>query len=300
MRALLLALVLVGCGSGAVSDPSTAPQAPALSVSPPAATAYPKQPTTFIVAGGIAPYTATSSNQAIVPSPTVSNGGFTIIPAAVSAQTIVTLTVHDSASHSQTVQVTVEPLANAPLVVRPATIAFQGTAPSTCASSIQADVLIFGGQPPYVISQPPNFLVSPLVLPSSGRVTVTANGRCSAGEPLAVIDSLGSSATVTLSNTQAAAVAPTPFSVAPLGVTLNSCQDSASVLLLGGSGHYFAASGNSAVAAGAFGTNFGIIFRNVVAAGTTVATPVPVVFSDGASSQTVIVTLAPGARGDCQ
>lgn len=307
MRALLAALVLAGCGSGAVTDPSTIPPPPLpqpLVVSPPSAVTYPQQPTLFVISGGRSPYFVSSSNQAIVPNPSFIDNVFTTVPRNVTAQTVLTLTVRDSASASVPVQLIVDPLASAPLTARPTNIVFQGSAPGTCASGISSDIIVFGGQPPYTVSQPPDFQVTPALLTTNpGRVLVTSTGNCSTGEPLAIVDSLGAGVVLNVSNLKAPAVVTPPlpaFSVGPATVSLNSCTDSANVALIGGTGRYFAASGNSAVIAEVTGSNIGLIFRAKVTAGTTVATPVSVVFSDGASTQPVTVTLNAGATGDCQ
>jgi hypothetical protein len=84
--------------------------------------------------------------------------------------------------------------------------------------------------------------------------------------------------------------------VSPTEVTLNSCNDTANVALVGGSGSYFAASGNSAVQATVSG-NTGSIKRRS-ATGVT-ASPVSVAFSDGQLTRQVTVNLVGAGAGVC-
>ena len=209
---------------------------------------------------------------------------------------------------TQRTSVTIAPSSNAPLNAQPNAIVFQGTTPQTCASGISADVIVFGGRPPYLISQPGSFTVSPTtVMQSGGRFTVTANGQCSAGSQIAIVDSNGATVSVTASNTLSAVPAPTPptvpeFAVAPTEVTLNSCTDSASVTAVGGTGAYFASSGNSAVGVTQGGDGRTFTIRRVDRPGVTtpVSSPVTVAVSDGRSLREVEVTLSPAAQvADC-
>lgn len=193
----------------------------------------------------------------------------------------------------------IAPSSNAPLNAQPNTIVFQGVAANTCASGISADVIVFGGRPPYSISQPGSFQVSPtLVTSNPGRFTVTAIGFCSAGSQIAVVDTNGATVTVTASNTISsvpAPPAPTPvtFTVSPSSVTLTNCDDVANVAITGGSGSYFAASGNSQVTASVPG-NTGVIRRlkNATPPGPrTAPASVDVTFSDGITSRVVNVSV---------
>jgi hypothetical protein len=195
---------------------------------------------------------------------------------------------------------------NAALNAQPNSITFQGTAPNTCASGTQADVIVFGGKPPYSISNPGVFTVSPTVVTSNpGRFTVTATGQCSAGSQIAIVDANGATTNVTVTN-KLSDVQPTPtptFTVAPTTVSLGSCSDRASVALTGGTGNYFAASGSGAlVAAVGFdssGNAVGVIQR-AVPSDAPGAGPFSVAFSDGQASRTVTVNLTgPAANGGC-
>jgi len=163
------------------------------------------------------------------------------------------------------------------------------------------------------VTRPPGFNVTPLqVNASGGRVTVTSTGQCArtgssaggvtvpdAGQTISIIDSGGASASVVLHNDPAPSTVQTnPFSVGPTAVNLSTCDQFAAIALAGGSGSYFAASGNSAVAAtvtvsgSSFSTgSYGVINRerNTSTGG---ISSIPVTFSDGQTVQTVTVTLS--------
>ena len=192
--------------------------------------------------------------------------------------------------------IAVSPSANVPLTASPTTIAFQGSTANTCASGTSADVIIFGGLPPYSVSQPAGFIVSPTIVTSNpGRFTVTATGTCSGGSAIGIVDTTGASTTVTVTNTLSTTPAPTQatFTVSPTSVTLATCPDVASVAISGGTGQYFATSSSSSVFAtvtpnstgGATGT-----IRRASGRMNGSATPT-VAFSDGQSSKPVTVTL---------
>jgi hypothetical protein len=200
---------------------------------------------------------------------------------------------------TQRTSVSIAPASNAPLNAQPNTIVFKGLAANTCASGIQADVIVFGGRPPYQISQPGSFNVSPTVVTQNpGRFTVGATGQCSTGSTIAVVDALGSTVSVTVQNTLSD-VAPTPvpaFAVSPSSVSLNSCTDTANVTLVGGSGTYFGASGSGNVVVAVSGSIGSIRRRGATGA---TATPVNVAFSDGQTTRQVTVDLTGAALGPC-
>lgn len=274
-----------------------------ISVSPSSATLYSNLPTTFVVSGGNGAYFVTSSNQGVVPNVPFFGNSFVVVPNTVAADTPVTLSVGDTGtSIPVAVALVVKPITTAPLSAKPGTIAFQGIAPGTCASGIDADVIVSGGNPPYAISQPGVFNVFPLVVTTNpGRFTVRATGQCSAGAQIAVVDTAGGSATVTASNILSTAPAPTPpaqtaFAVSPTTVTLTGCKDVARILIVGGSGSYIVASGNDSVLAGVESNNTGAIRR---APALQAPATVLVAFSDGVTVRNVTVTLETAAQGLC-
>lgn len=213
-----------------------------------------------------------------------------------SAQTAMILVTDLSSGFSQRASLAIAPGSNAPLNAQPNTIVFKGVAPSTCASGINADVIVFGGRPPYSISQPGSFAVSPSVVTSNpGRFTVAAIGQCSAGSQIAVVDANGATVSVTASNSLSDVVATptptptTPMAASPSSVTLDSCNAVATVTLSGGSRSYFGSSGNTAILVDVTG-NLGSIRRRAASGMSTAPSAiVTVTFSDGQSTRPVSV-----------
>lgn len=223
-----------------------------------------------------------------------------------SAQTGLLRITDVSSGFAQTTGVSIAPSSNAPLNAQPSTIVFQGIAAGTCASGISADVIVFGGRPPYLISQPGSFGVNPTVITNNGgRFTVTAIGQCTSGSQIAIVDANGATVSVTASNklsdlvvaTPTPTPTTTPLVVSPTDTSLATCNDVATVSLTGGAGTYIAASGNGSILAAVSG-NIGSIRRgsNSSAPGTSTVT---VQFSDGKSSVPVIVHLSGEALGSC-
>ncbi len=110
---LVVTLVFTGilnsCGSGAVSAPDPA-AGTALSVFPGTADVFPDVPTTFTVSGGTPAYTIFSSNSVALPvTAAISGTTFTIVPAAVSTDTAVDITVRDAANKSVTARANIKP-----------------------------------------------------------------------------------------------------------------------------------------------------------------------------------------------
>lgn len=234
------------------------------------------------------------------------------------AQTALIQVTDLSTGFVQTASIAIAPSSNAPLTVRPTAIQFTGPNSTTCSSGVSADIVIIGGRPPYQVTQPPGFAVSPsIVTNSGGRVTVRSTGQCAltsaggndGGQTIAIIDNNGATASVLVHNDPApSTVQPSPFVAAPLAVTLASCQDVANIALAGGSGSYFAASGNSALFAGVVttGSSFssgtqGVIYRQRGTPPGTQKPPasIPVSFSDGQTVQTVTVSLTGEAADPC-
>lgn len=200
---------------------------------------------------------------------------------------------------SQRASLTVAPSSSSPLNAQPDRIAFIGRDSDTCANGVRADVIVFGGRPPYSITQPGTFAISPLVVNSSGeRFTVTAIGQCTSGSPIAVVDTAGNTVTITATNSVAGINVSTPaLVVSPQTVTLNDCQtQQATVTLAGGLGTYFAATGSTVVDVRVDGTT-GVINRRP---GTgAITTPVQVGFSDGRSVVQVTVNFEGAGAGAC-
>ncbi|MGE5094479.1 MAG: hypothetical protein ACM3SO_05025 [Betaproteobacteria bacterium] len=200
----------------------------------------------------------------------------------------------------QRASVTIAGTSGSPLAASPGTVTFQGLDTTTCATDITADVIVSGGRPPYNVSQPASFQVSPLtVTENGGRFSITAKGQCTAGTTIAVVDSAGASVAVTVVNKVADAITLPTFSVSPATVTLTSCNDKANVILIGGTGNYFATSRVGAVAATVTKTSTGAIGTITRVAGTPGTSSVTVSFSDGRTVKDVVVTLTGTAVGSC-
>jgi hypothetical protein len=214
------------------------------------------------------------------------------------AQTALLQATDTSSGATHRVAITIAPSSSSPLNAQPTTLNFIGPNSTTCANNVSAEVIVFGGRPPYSISQPGTFLINPITLPRSGdRFTVTATGQCTQGATIAVVDSNATVVTVTARN-EASANSPPALVAAPNAVTLDACNAQATVTLAGGTGNYYAAAGSDTIevtvpSAG----NTGFIRRR---AGTTaVSSPVSAGFSDGRTAASVSVTLAGAALGPC-
>lgn len=208
---------------------------------------------------------------------------------------------------SQRASLTVAPSSSSPLNAQPDRIAFIGRDSDTCpdgrTTGLSADVIVFGGRPPYSITQPGTFAINPLTLPRSGeRFTVTPIGQCTAGAPIAVVDSAGNTVTVTATSSVAAVSVTTPaLVVSPQTVTLTAClPQQAFVNIAGGlgAGTYIAASGSTVVDADVPNRgNIGVINRRRGSG--PITTPVQVGFSDGRSVVQVTVNFEGAGAGVC-
>ena len=118
----LLALGGCGGGSGAPNNPyAPGPSTPGpLSVLPAIVTAYSNTPVTLTISGGAPPYFVVSSNSAILPVASTSNGTIVLLPGNVITDTTVTITVQDAIGQRATSTVTVKaaPIFNT-LTIRP-------------------------------------------------------------------------------------------------------------------------------------------------------------------------------------
>jgi hypothetical protein len=116
------------------------------------------------------------------------------------------------------------------LQVSPTTVTITGPDNQTCSSNVAASFFIFGGQPPYTVSNPfPQALTlqQSVVAASGGGFTVITRGACVTPATLTINDSVGHTSTVTLnnnlgtnppaSNTVPAAINVVPNPIAPLG-----------------------------------------------------------------------------------
>jgi len=92
--------------------PEVSTPPPPLAVLPATSIVFSNVPATLTVTGGVPPYTAFSSNPAVLPVlPTVTNGVIALSPATVAADTTVTVSVKDAVGTTATASVTVRPAA---------------------------------------------------------------------------------------------------------------------------------------------------------------------------------------------
>lgn len=196
----------------------------------------------------------------------------------------------------QRASVPIAPSSSSPLNAQPDRISFVGPNGSSCANGISADVIIFGGRPPYQVSRPGTFNIDrDTVTASGGRFTITANGQCVGTQPIAIVDNNGATVTVTASNSLGSTLAGTPVVATPSTVTLDSCVSIANVVLSGGSGSYLHASGSGALEVRKVSENRFSIQR--LSGSAPAASPVQVGFSDGRTVTSVTVTLSGSAPG---
>ena len=183
----------------------------------------------------------------------------------------------------------------AQLNAQPAVINFRGLTSASCANNISADVIVVGGRPPYSVSNPGSFSVSPnTVTQSGGRFTVTATGQCSTGSRIAVVDTLGAAVNVEVNNVEGPGVPQSnALVVGPTTITLGlRCSSVGSVIVAGGVGNYFAVTGDADLTATVSGNT--VSFQrssNTVIGGKVV----PVGISDGREVATVQVAIPAGA-----
>jgi len=195
----------------------------------------------------------------------------------------------------------------------PESLTFTGDRADRCAiATVAGQVFVFGGTPPYTISNssPSAFNVAPLVLTASGQsFTVSPNGQCQ-DATVAITDSAGRTLTVALKNQLGTAAVPTPaaLAVSPTTVTLSSCTDVATVFVVGGNGAYSAGSTQAyvmAIASGgsATGTAGSVRIQRTPTTNPNGATTATVSVTDGRTIVPVTVTLTatgvPPATGPC-
>jgi hypothetical protein len=183
--------------------------------------------------------------------------------------------------------------------IAPASIKFTGPNTDECANGASADFFVFGGTPPYRVSNTSSaFSVSRDFLSFSGdSFTVTARGACvgDPGLPIVVTDLRGRTVTALISNVLGTRVVP-PLVVAPASVSLSSCDALANVTAAGGTGSYFATSGSGSLnVMQVSGNKFSISRSN----GPATTTPLNVGIGDSRSVVNVTVNLTGAALGTC-
>ena len=184
----------------------------------------------------------------------------------------------------------------------PDSITFQGPNTNTCAgSTVQATIFVFGGTPPYTVSNTTNAFQTTrdTVSFSGGSFDVIPVGICvgAPGLPIVVRDSAGRTATSLVANVPGTQAAPA-FTVAPTSITLTSCSTSstASVIATGGTGVYVGSTSSNSIVFTHSGNTFTVSRAPNSAAPPSSAT---LTISDGQTLQSVTVNFTGDAAGAC-
>lgn len=201
-------LTLAACGGGGTG--STSPQtitAPLL-LSPSTATADAGSPVTYVISGGIKPYTVTTDHATLVPPPgsVGDDGRFTLTAvSAPTTATTVTVTARDATGATSIAQLTINGRLIVPLSISPAS--------ADAGIGVPVTFTISGGISPYTVtSSQPSVVPNPISIDANGRFTVQAitNPPVATVVTLTVRDTQNQTITATLSiRTLALAVSPT-------------------------------------------------------------------------------------------
>jgi hypothetical protein len=181
----------------------------------------------------------------------------------------------------------------------PSSLTFTGPADNTCASSAQANVSIFGGSPPYqVAGGSSGFTVTPTVVGTNGgtfQIFLASTPQCLTNFPIAVTDATGRTITMLLSNQAGSgSLPPTAVRAEPATLSLlcgaGGTPNSATVVIVGGTGTFAASSNHPRVSANA--VQRVVTIRREIADGAVVyPTSALVTVTDGNSSAVVTVTV---------
>ncbi len=119
VAALATLSLLAGCGGGGAVTPScldnnscpvVVPPTPPLVINPTALNAYAGSPVVVTISSGVGPFQVFTSDATVLPvTQVVSGASITLVPNAVNADQVVSLTVRDAAGQSAVIAVTVKP-----------------------------------------------------------------------------------------------------------------------------------------------------------------------------------------------
>ncbi|HEX6792361.1 MAG TPA: hypothetical protein VF304_00805 [Casimicrobiaceae bacterium] len=131
---------------------------------------------------------------------------------------------------------------NSQMQIVPNTVTITGPDTLTCSSGVANTFYVFGGKPPYTISNPvPQFLRlgQSIVANSGGGFTLTTLGGCVSPATIAINDSAGHTATVTLNNNVGTAApstttSPIPIVITPSNVPALTCGANTNIVATGG------------------------------------------------------------------
>jgi large repetitive protein len=246
--------------------------------------------------------TLATSFSAVTDSSGAARARIRVLPNASNQTALVQVTHIDSGSFQRTSFAIAQATGPSPgFFTVPSGIVFTGSRQNECAGSgASANVFIFGGVPPYNISNTSSaFLVDRnIVSVSGGSFNVRATGICvpEPGMPIAVTDSAARTLEILVQNLEGTQVVPA-LVVAPQEVSLSSCNSVATITVAGGTGNYVATSGSGSVLVSQASPTSFTIQRHPTSAAT--SSPVNVGISDGRSVANVTVTLTGTALGAC-
>lgn len=183
----------------------------------------------------------------------------------------------------------------------PESVAFSGPRINVCASGASSDFFIFGGTPPYTVSNPgPDALAaSPRVVPASGgsfSVTV-GSAVCPSETIIPITDASGRTITVKVTNS-AGTFVPSTVTVSPGELRLESCTDVGTVTIIGGLGSYLQPTSNTSTVLATIRNNT-VTIKRLSPSGVPPTNLASVVVSDGLSTALIQVTLDLAALGAC-
>lgn len=233
---LMLLALLGGCGSGS-SEPAV-PTTPApLALTPTDSTANVGQTLTYVITGGVAPYSVTATNTAIATvSAVTSSGRQSTFTATVYSLGTTTLVLTDAAGTTLSSVLAVWPTGNALYTSAPTTV--------TIAPGVSATYDIGGGQGPYKAASGDTSVAAVSI---SNGTSLIVRGGAAGMTNVAVTDTLGDSVliNVTVASSGVATLATTAPSAISLGVGASGAQTYA---ISGGTPPYTATSSNVRVA----------------------------------------------------
>lgn len=234
-------LTLAACGGGGTGATQPQTNTGSLSISPSTAVVDAVVPVTFIVSGGVKPYTVTSDHPTLVPVPGTlgEDGRFTVTATSVpTTATTVTITVRDGAQATTTAILTINGRQVLPLSVSP--IAAQ------VAANVPVTFTITGGTMPYtVVSSQPTLVPNPTSIDAQGRFVLMATTTPSTTTQVIVTIRDAGQNVVTVTMTILSA-APVALSVLPQTATVYY-NTPAVLTVIGGTPPYQAFSTNSVV-----------------------------------------------------
>ncbi len=233
---LMLLALLGGCGSGS-SEPAV-PTTPApLALTPTDSTANVGQTLTYVITGGVAPYTVTANNSSIVTVSAVrTSGSQSTFSVTVLSLGTATLVLTDAAGTTLSSTLAVWPTGNALYTSAPSTV--------TIAPGVSATYDIGGGQGPYKAASGDTSIAAVSI---SNGTSLIVRGGAAGMTNVAVTDTLGAQVliNVTVASSSIATLATTAPSAISLGVGASGAQTYA---ISGGTPPYTATSSNVRVA----------------------------------------------------